>query len=218
MESFWINVLASVISSSAILAVTAVLSRRARWVLTGILGRLLAVDIEGVFSDKRAAEADVRTELARSREVAIFTGRGNELQRDTFEPIFLGRPASTPRRVRVLLPCTEATVPSDWTQQRENKLAAFDPAFGKPGLLRDQIETNARFLSRYVDAGVELRRFSCPHIGRLVITDRFAYFTPYRDDAHVRGCPVYKFRRGDLYDNFSRLFEQLWDADNSKPE
>ena len=31
-------------------------------------------------------------------------------------------------------------------------------------------------------------------------------------DRHGRECPVYKFRRGDLYDNFQRLFDQLWNA------
>lgn len=213
MSTFAVNVLASLVAGVVVLAVTAIVSSRARWVLTGILGRILDVDIDGVFADKRAAESDVRKELARARDVAIFTGRGNELQRDTFDPIFMHRPASKPLRVRVLLPQSDGPMDYDWTQQRQSELARFDQAFGRAGLLKEQIETTARFLDQYVNNGrAELRRFNCPHIGRIVITERCAYFTPYRSDSHGRDCVVYKFRHGDLYDNFIRLFEQLWDA------
>jgi hypothetical protein len=193
--------------------VTAAVSSRARWVLTGILGRLLDVDIDAVFTDKRAAEADVRKELARAREIAIFTGRGNELQRDTFDPVFLHRPAAKALRVRILLPRTDGSGEFDWTQQREEELSKFDRAFARHGLLKDQIETTARFLEGYVStARVELRRFNCPHIGRIILTDRCAFFTPYRHDSHGRDCAVYKYRRGDLYENYTRLYEQLWMA------
>jgi hypothetical protein len=88
---------------------------------------------------------------------------------------------------------------------------AFDHAFGRRGLLTEQIETTAGFLDEYVRAGrVEIRRYNSPHIGRILITDRCAFFNPYRSDAHGRDCPVFKFRRGELYDNYARLFEQLW--------
>jgi hypothetical protein len=216
MTGFWISVLASLLAGVLMVIVTASVSSRARWVLTGILGRLLDVDIDAVFTDKRAAEADVRKELARAREIAIFTGRGNELQRDTFDPIFLRRPAATALRVRVLLPRTDGSGEFDWTHQREVELSEFDHAFARQGLLKDQIETTARFLEGYVNtANVELRRFNYPHIGRIILTDRCAFFTPYRHDSHGRDCAVYKYRRGDLYENFARLYEQLWMASES---
>jgi hypothetical protein len=213
MAGFWISALASLLAGVVVVIVTAAVSSRARWVLTGILGRLLDVDIDAVFTDKRAAEADVRKELARAREIAIFTGRGNELQRDTFDPVFLHRPAAKALRVRILLPRTDGSGEFDWTQQREEELSKFDRAFARHGLLKDQIETTARFLEGYVStARVELRRFNCPHIGRIILTDRCAFFTPYRHDSHGRDCAVYKYRRGDLYENYTRLYEQLWMA------
>ena len=213
MASFLLSVFASIIAGIMLLASTAILSSRARSVLIGVLGRLLDVDIDGVFQDKRAAEVDVRKELGRAREICIFAGRGHELQRDTFDPIFLHRPATKTIRVRVLLPQTEGAMDHDWTQQRQTELAQFDRAFLKPRLLKDQIETTVRFLDQYVKSGqAELRRFCYPHIGRIIITDRCLYFTPYRHDSHGRNCPIYKFRRGELYDNFSRLFDQLWNV------
>lgn len=213
MAGFWISTLGSLLASVVVVIVTASVSSRARWVLTGILGRLLDVEIDAVFTDKRSAEADVRKELARARDIAIFTGRGNELQRDTFDPIFLHRPAAKALRVRVLLPRADGSGEFDWTQQREHELSKFDSAFTREGLLKEQIETTAKFLEGYVlTTKVELRRFSCPYIGRIILTDRCVFFTPYRNDSHGRDCAVYKYRRGDLYENFARLYEQLWAA------
>jgi hypothetical protein len=200
-----------VVGGAALLVITALVSNRARWILIAIMGRLLDVDIEAVFSSKNVCEPDLHKELARAREVAILTGRGNELQREAFYPIFLKRPAAKQLRIRILLPRTDPGPEYDWTQQREEELATFDHAFTQHGLLKDQIAATVRFLDPYIVGGqVELRRFACPHIGRVILTDRCAFFTPYREDSHGRDCSVFKYRHGEIYDNFSRLFEQLW--------
>lgn len=125
---------------------------------------------------------------------------------------FLDRPQNRPQCIRILLPET-APKPGEyeWTWQRENELAQFDPAFGS-GLLHKQIEANVQFLEKHVATNsIELRRFNSPHIGRIVVTDRFVYYTPYRSYTHARDCKIYKFRRGgEMYENLLRLFEQLW--------
>jgi len=109
-----------------------------------------------------------------------------------------------------------AAAVDDWAQRREEELAVFDHAFGRQGLLKEQVETVARFLDEYVKSSkAELRRYNYPHLGRILITDRCVFFTPYRTDSHGRDCSTYKFRRGELYDSFARLFEQLWEAGRS---
>ena len=107
MSNFLISVVASLAAGILLLLATSVISSRARWVLTGILGRLLDVDVDAVFTDNRMAGADLRQELQRARNVAIITGRGNEFQRETFDPLFLHRPATKMIHVRILLPKTE---------------------------------------------------------------------------------------------------------------
>lgn len=211
--SFLLNFSASFLAGVLLLLATALVSERARWVLTGVLGRLLDVDIDAVFTNKQSAESDVRRELARATAVSVLTGRGNEFQRNTFDPLFVGRPANKVLHVRILLPKTELSEGEyDWVSQRESELARFDRAFGRD-LLREQIEANTTFLRPYVAAGqVELARFSAPHIARIIITDRCAFYTPYRQDSHGRDSPIFKYRRGELYDNFVRLFNQLWTA------
>ena len=144
----------------------------------------------------------------------ILVSRGNELQRPTFSPIFLAPPDRQRPSVRILLPAT--TLPEgsyDWIALREREAATFDPAYGK-GLLKQLINANVQFLQQHTQAGtIELRRFNAPITGRLVATERYAYYTPYRADAHGRDSQVYKFRRGgEMYDNLRRWFEQLWQA------
>jgi len=211
--AFLLSGLSSLLAGVILLLVMSVMSPRFRWVLTGLLARMLTIDIDFVFPNKVAAQKDIEEELKRAKEVVIFAGRGNELQSETFAPILRGRHDGSKRPVRILLPRTELSHQDeyDWTAQREGELAKFDSAFGS-GLLRKQIEITVAFFQSYIaDGTVDLRRFCCPHIGRILVTDRFAYFTPYRDDAHPRESCVYKFRRdGNMYDNLSRLFEQLW--------
>jgi hypothetical protein len=210
--SFFLNVVSSVLASIIVILAAGLLSRTARSMLVGALGRLVDIDVETVFRNPREAAPDLRRELERAGRVDLLTGRGSELERETFAGL-LGAGAGIRRRpFRLLLPdprpVGEAT---DWTADRDKEVARFDPAFGG-GVLAAQISSTIEFLSRPVEQGlVQLRLFDDPHVGRIVLTDRVAYFTPYRRDAHSRDCRVIKYRRGgEMYDHLSRLFGMLW--------
>jgi hypothetical protein len=211
--SFVLNMAASVVASLLVIMVAGVLSRTARSLLVTLLGRLLDIDVEVVFRNPREAAPDVRRELDRARRIDLLTGRGGELQRETFTDVLGQAPARRQRQFRILLPQPVPNGAVDWTADREAEVAAFDKAFGN-GVLREQIRMTARFLGPFVDAGsVELRFFDYPHIGRILVTDRAAYFTPYSMDAHARVSRVIKYRcGGDMHDHLSRLFEKLWQA------
>ena len=206
------TILAELIAGILLIVLSSFLSKKARWVLTATLGRLLDIDVEYVFRNKREADVDIREEIDDASFVYLLTGRGNELQRETFAGA-LGPPKGRKPDFRILLPVArpKANEP-DWTEQREREIAAVDTAFGK-GILRDQLETTIKFLSPYVSVGdLELKHFNYPHIGRILITDRVVYFTPYRRDSHGRDSHVIKYRRGgEMYDWFLRLFNQLWE-------
>jgi hypothetical protein len=211
--TFVVNVIASMVAGLLVILIAGVFSRTARDVLVTVFGRLLHIDVDTVFRNPREAAPDIRQELDRSAEVELLTGRGAELQRETFSSLFEAGSGGRRRRIRILLPQTTAPKTIDWTADREAEVAAFDGAFGS-GLLREQIKTTERFLRRYVETGsIELRSFNYPHIGRILLTERSVYFTPYRSDAHGRDSRVIKYRRGgDMYDHFRRLFDKLWIA------
>lgn len=213
-EQFLANLAASILAGLLIIGAAALISRSARWILTGLLGRILRIDVDYVFLDSAEVQDDLMTAIERANDVRILTGRGHELQLDMFARLFQRRPHGDRVSTRVLLPAEEPSAGQfDWTQQREMELAAFDPAFGN-GLLKRQIGTTAEFLRGHPE--VQTRRFQAPHLGRIILTDRFAYFTPYRSDAHGRRSEVLKLWRGELYDGFARLFELVWQG--SEPD
>lgn len=213
MSQFILGILAS-LAAGVILLLVARVSRRWRTMLVAVTNALAGADVEHVFRDKADSQLNFEHRLRNAEDVAIFASRGNELQRGTFSSLFLHRYENRALRVRILLPSTSVSSDQhDWTAQREQELATFDAAFGGR-LLHNQIDTNVAFLRPHVEAGkVELRRFNAPHIGRIVLVDGAAFYTPYRSDAHGRDSRVYKFRAGgEMSKNLQRLFEQLWDA------
>jgi hypothetical protein len=211
MRILFETIIAELIAGFLLLILGGLLSKKARWVLTATLGRLLDVDVEYVFRSKREADEDIRREINRTSFIYLLTGRGNELQRETFAGALRTTSTGAKPIFRILLPIARPKAgQDDWTGQREKEIASIDLAFGN-GILREQIETTVKFLDKYVDAGVvEVKRFNYPHIGRVLITDRVVYFTPYRRDAHGRDSSVIKYRRGEMYDFFLRLFDQFW--------
>jgi len=212
----WLQGIAtSMIGSVLLLVVLGIIgvlfSRRARWILTGALGRLLGIELDQVYASSAFAQADLAEDMRRARTVSILAGRGNELQRDAFTSLLAGRPENRAVRVRILLPETRTGARVDWLKQRDIELGKFDQSFGK-GLLRRQIQSNIELLRAHEGERIEVRRYSMPHFGRLILTERAAYLTFYRAEAHGRDCQMYRFHRGDFYDGLARMFELAWEA------
>jgi len=210
LVNFLLGILASIIAGIILIMGSGVLSRTARWVLTATLGRILDIDIEYVFNNSDDAKIDIAKELERAKVLNFLTGRGNQLQRPPYASLF-EKPSTI--KIRILLPNTQLQLNEfDWIAQRENELTSFDTAY-RIGHLKKQIELMAEFLNNHKQNQLlEVKAYNAPHIGRILLTDRCAYFTPYRSDAHGRDVHVIKYRRGgDMYDWLSRCFNQLWE-------
>lgn len=217
--SLWTGFVTSMVAGIILVvcttALTMLLSRSVRLMLTAALCEFLKIDVKEVFRTSESCLEDTKAEISRAGFVYLLTGRGNELAREKFNSLLKDRSRADTRPFRVLLPAVTSTDPRrDWTAQREKELAAFDTGFTTPGVLRKQIEANLELLAPYAGQGqVEVRLFQYPHVGRILITDRVAYFTPYQKNDHGRNAPVIKYRRdGYMYDFLARLFDQLWDT------
>src|ERR687885_299345 len=95
MTFFW-NVVSSVIASVIVILAAGLLSRTARTMLIGALGRLVDIDIEIVFRNPREAAPDIQRELERANRVDLMTGRGSELERETFAGLLGARTSARP--------------------------------------------------------------------------------------------------------------------------
>lgn len=214
-------VVASITGGIVLVLGASLISSKARWALLSVLSRLVDLDIEASFDNLDAARDDIERELRRATQVDLLTGRGMELQRDLFRSLLRSRPEGRKVGFRVILPASKADK-NDWISIREREAAEYDSAFGEPGLLRDQIRLTAQFLQKYINAKqVELRLADFPIFGRILLTERVLYLTPYSLKRPGRESRVFKFRcGGDFYTCFSNLFAMLWEkgrTSNYKP-
>ncbi len=208
---FVLSIASSLAATGIVIVSAAVVSQRARFAMTALTSGFLGIDTEYVFPNRVAAQEDMEREFLRSSFVNLLTGRGQELQIEPFSKLLGERPTGLRTKFRVLLPQLELSpYVLDWTEVNEKELKNLDPAY--PGLLRSQISATEKVLSAYQSELVEMRHFNAPHIGRVMLTDRVAYFVAYDSTTHSRSKPVIKIRAGGvMYDCYLRFFQLLWD-------
>jgi hypothetical protein len=206
-----VGLLSSLVATWVGLASAFLWSGRFRWLLVTALSRMSGGDFGQSWKNKAEASSDFDKEVRRARRVDLLTGRGNELQRATFNDLLTDQSSSSSPRFRVLLPSTGEGPEGNWTRDREAEIAAFDRSFGA-GHLHRQIETNVAHITPYVTIGsIEVRRYNFPHLGRICITDRAAFYTPYSGDEHGRDSKVFKYPASSpMYKSLARLFEKIW--------
>jgi len=211
MDEFLIGVASSLAAAALTLVGGLAASAHVRSWPNRLLSRITGLGVSRVIPRQSAATDDLSTELQKARWVRVLAGRGNELTRSVFAPLW----EDNGRRmefVHVLLPATDQGAAS-WLQRREDEIRCIDPGFS-PGLLAEQIAINVSYINEVATerSNIELRRYDLPNLHRLVITDRVAFLTFYRRAAHGRDSPcVVAHRPGLMYDYALRLFTTAWD-------
>ncbi|GAA3009558.1 hypothetical protein [Streptosporangium longisporum] len=182
-----------------------------RKLLLRLSSRVSGLGVVRAYKKQSAANNDLAADLRSARWIKALVGRGNELTRDSFQDVWRQRHTRL-RSVHILLP--DPADPGGWLRSREEEMRPVDPGF-EPGLLAKQVSANVDYLSAVISANpkVEMRLFDAPHTCRAIITDRFAYFTPYLTGTHGRNSPCFVFGNGSvMYDHLLRTFENLWGA------
>lgn len=170
-------------------------------------------EVRRTFRTRRDAEEYIARDIAGSPFVFAMIGRGNYLQREIVNRIAV---SDNTKLLRVIIPTGKrprAARDPDWTAVNEIELARIDPAYGK-GTLAAQIGPPAPPLETYRDRGVlEFREVNFPHIGRLVVTEKNVYLTPYDDvrpSADNRTIAYANRPDSVTYPHYLRLFNLLW--------
>lgn len=206
------NVLASIVAGIIMLIVGTKLSDKLRWVVIFIFGRLVGLRIDKVFTNQKNASEDLRNELKITQNIDIITGRGMEFQQDTFMEAF----SANGPKIRILLPDISNENKINWTDIRSEELAKSDVSFIDKDILKEQIRTSERFLRNVANKQTEIKQYSLPHFGRIILTDRCMYFTPYGNN-HGRDSLVIKYSCGDtMYCWARRLFDMVWMHNTNK--
>jgi hypothetical protein len=208
---FFASIAASLIAGVVLIAVSPVVFRSVRVLLTQLAGRVLRTDVDYVFNDLKDVSEDMVTEITQAASVSIMTSRGKDLHhsghlRECLDA-FIRRPTRDQPLIRVLLPEPGST----WTQDRQKEGESHDVVFPADQLARDIEATVAYVCAMESKSKAELRIANMPHMCRIVLTDRCVYFTMYRSDLPGSKTRVAKyFAHADTYRWLKRLFEQYW--------
>jgi hypothetical protein len=215
MAEFVLGVVSSMFATALTIVGGWAFSLRSRRWPAIVLSHLTGLGELHVLPRQQLAAQELAAELGRARWVRVLAGRGNELTRDSFAPVWeaAGKGLTS---VQVLLPDT--TSGNDyWISQRESDLRRADLGFS-PGLLADQVRINAAYVSEVTRhrGPISLRFYDLPNLHRIVITDNVVYLTVYRPAEHGRNSPcIVAHRPGVLYDYASQLFTTAWE--HSRP-
>ncbi|MEU8178071.1 hypothetical protein AB0C14_34825 [Microbispora hainanensis] len=210
MNEFTLGVISSMAATAFSVGVGWILSARARDWAVAVLSRYSGLGVRKLHRQQRRAADELAADLARAQWVGVLAGRGNELTRDAFAPLWSGavRPLDA---VQVLLPDPRE---DSWLARREESLRRFDRGL-RPGMLLEQVRNNAEYVREvalHLDV-VELRFYDLPNLYRIVLTDEVAYITLYGDMEHGRNSPcVVAQRPGLLYGLALRIFTSTWEA------
>ncbi|MBB5997019.1 hypothetical protein [Streptomonospora salina] len=212
MAEFLIGVAGSLAATALLMAVGWLLSSRARrWVLAAF-ARSAGLGVQRIHLHQKSASADLAAEAARAGWVGVLAGRGNELTRDTFLPLWSDA-GWQPRPIRILLPDPEPGHDT-WLVRRQEEVRAGDPGL-RTGLLAEQVRINARYLASAARGkeNCEIRFYDLPNHFRVVITERTAFLTIYQSSVHGRKSPCIVARRpGQIYDFAQRIFSSAWES------
>jgi hypothetical protein len=210
MGGFILGIASSLMA--ALLTVTAgwVASRRMRnWPLV-ILSAMTGLGIRRSYPAQRRANLDLAPDLAAARWVKVMTGRGNELTRDSFRPLWQGA-GSRLESIQILLPDPYPRKDS-YLAARETEILNYDSGY-EPGLLAQQVKANVEYISAVASkrANVELRLYNLPNVCRIILTDQVAYLTTYTASEHGRNAPCTVYRHpGTMYEFVARMFSVAW--------
>jgi hypothetical protein len=211
MIEFASGVASSLVASFLIILLSVNWSKSFRERLLDFLARSSKGGYSRRFENRKAAGTFTQQLLQEAAWVDFFGGRGNEFQQDSFRTLLGGRPQDKITCIRILLPNVESESGLMWVSRRERELATFDKAF-TGGTLAKQISTSISVLMGYQRPDmVEVRMYSAPHFGRLIMTDKGLLLTAYTANRHGPDNELaFHSSESVVYRAMCRLFTELW--------
>ncbi len=210
LTDFFLSIGASLIASFIFVLVITRTSPRIKQAIISGLATYLGYDLDAIFETKASSEKEYFSDLRKSRRIWIMSSRGNEFKAPEFRRFFQEHGPKV-IDIRILLPETHSHFPEpDWVKQRDKEISSFDKIYGD-GYLKKEVEENVNFLQKTIPrSGGELRLFSQPHMAKITITDNYLYFRPYTSATHGSDNFIYRFKRGEMYATYERLFAMIW--------
>ncbi|MFD7235062.1 hypothetical protein ACFWAT_07100 [Streptomyces syringium] len=211
MNEFWAGVLSSVAASCMLAVLGWTLSPTARRRAKRVILKGANAGVLDTFKSQREAGGEIAKHLAGAREIRVLAGRGNELQRETFQALWDG---GDRRDVKILLPDPERSGPGSWIDDHQQEAIAYDGGQGDR-MIAESIRNNVEYVKNRVGRldPAQVALYDFPAIGRIVLTEDLAFITPYSDRRHGADSPCVMVASGHaLYDFADRIFVKFQQA------
>ena len=204
IQTIGVGVISSLVATIIWLMVISMQSKRFREFLFQVTDFLLHTDLLYVYRDAQEAESDVIEDIKTSSKVRIYTGRGQFLQKDGYTEAL----ADVHTQVEIVIPVSY--VNNHWLQARAEEMHNINDAFNAQQLATD-IQATETYLESFIARGtVVLRHTNTQHIGKIIILDECAYFTPYQLKKYGIDSKIYKYKaNSNMYGWVTRYFEGL---------
>ena len=154
------------------------------------------------YNDKEFIK-DLKYELKRAKSLRVCTSRGSFLMDPPYRECLNKKDIP----IWILLPDISD---NKWIKIRTSEVTASGDGYTEKAFI-GAIESNIEFL--YACKGsIKIKLYDCIHIGRIVLTDRVAYFSPYLASTYGEDVPVYKYAvNSTKYNWVMRLFHTKYE-------
>jgi hypothetical protein len=166
----------------------------------------LGGEIEEVFPNRAVASRRLYEENAETKILKIMTNRGAAFADPSSER---EHPVSRWKK----LPQTRVMLMNPSSEHADRRFRELKPLSEMPGWDITHFKSDIVSAAQKLRAmnNVEVRFHNEPSVFRVVITDRFCYFSGFPRNDYGRNKPVFKVRADSfLYALFEKYFEEAW--------
>lgn len=159
------------------------------------------MDIVGYYNDEEFIK-DFKHEMKKAKRLAICTSRGSFLMDPPYRE-YLNKKTIP---IKILLPDTRN---DKWIKRRTSEVSASGDGYTERAFT-GAIDSNIEFLQA-CRGSISIRVYDCIHIGRIILTDKVAYFSPYLENTYGEDVPVYKYKvNSTKYNWLKRMLQEMW--------
>lgn len=211
MELVYINgiiqgVLGSLVASVIWAIIVLFFSRRILKIIRELFHTLFDSGAKNIYQSSRDPEysIDIKRDLEKARKIRICCSRGNFLEKQPFRSVLNNSQAP----IEILL---SQHTPNPWLALRLDEVNKFEEIYTESTIC-DSIKTNMRYLNK-CKGPIKIKNFSSIHIGRIILTDEVAYFSPYLKESFGEDIVIYKYMvNSSMYCWLERIFDEMWNV------
>lgn len=208
--SFLLSIFASIIATLICLWVSAVFSQKWRRLYYFITDFVLKTGIAFFYPNRTKAEIDIEKDIKNTKKLKFMGGRGEIIKNPPYNEIL----SDTTKDVKILLPVPDEN--NIWVIHRVEELKAANKVkqdFTSKSLVADIKAVITHYCKSKVFLDGKLRYFDSMHLGRIIITDEYAYLTLYEKDKVGKYSPLIKyFKNSPMYMWIERYFDGLYNT------